>query len=118
MYLVGTWPHMLYVVVCWLSTLSKRKNIRILVGCWSCDRFGRELVAGFAYGEIGRTLDKNSADQHRDQLSECGDVVRSWCNLSVITSLPQHLSSETRIRLDFWTVTSATSVVNIKVPPK
>ena len=77
MYLVGTWPHMLYVVVCWLSTLSKRKNIRILVGCWSCDRFGRELVAGFAYGEIGRTLDKNSADQHRDQLSECGDGVVS-----------------------------------------
>ena len=75
MYLVGTWPHMLYVVVCWLSTLSKRKNIRILVGCWSCDRFGRELVAGFAYGEIGRTLDKNSADQHRDQLSECGGTV-------------------------------------------
>ena len=75
MYLVGTWPHMLYVVVCWLSTLSKRKNIRILVGCWSCDRFGRELVAGFAYGEIGRTLDKNSADQHRDQLSECGAVI-------------------------------------------
>ena len=74
MYLVGTWPHMLYVVVCWLSTLSKRKNIRILVGCWSCDRFGRELVAGFVYGEIGRTLDKNSADQHRDQLSECGAV--------------------------------------------
>ena len=74
MNLVGTWPHMLYVVVCWLSTLSKRKNIRILVGCWSCDRFGRELVAGFAYGEIGRTLDKNSADQHRDQLSECGEA--------------------------------------------
>ena len=87
MYLVGTWPHMLYVVVCWLSTLSKRKNIRILVGCWSCDRFGRELVAGFAYGEIGRTLDKNSADQHRDQLSECGDAPQLLFQCAILQSL-------------------------------